>query len=174
MWEFFKTEIMPVVYVIGLVIIFYYQRSKIGNLKEDFERALGLLSVYDPDKFKSYVSILEERSEAIYEKHMERAKAEFDAVLAEAEVNTVRFMKESFYLLFVLIVPLADTRYLESSIKQLPNGLVKDSAAKLQREIGKINRQVGITGARIGINIDASPEFAKLLELQAKVSRHLV
>lgn len=157
MWQFFITNVVPVLYVVGMFYVVVIQRNRIRDLKEARERSRDRY-----DELEKYVSIklplLEKASNAKEENLEMEQKKMVEGLMAKFENDKTQMgkmaetmMADYTQLLIALFRPLADTWFLENSINQLPDGIVKDVMKRLRERIKEINKEQGISDPMIGL-----------------------
>ncbi|MEN6560203.1 MAG: hypothetical protein ABFD52_05470 [Acidobacteriota bacterium] len=174
--------VFPILYLIGLIVIYFHQRSKIGNLKGDFDRACALLSVYDPDKIKSFSKMGEEKARLDFEKsqfyeYREKATNEIQASIEKlsgmsvgetrrilVSIGEIKKMEDDLTTLLIqLFYPVSETKYIEKIIGEMPDGKAKTMCQLLLVKMREGNRKEGIGNPLIELAKDEMPVAVALL-----------
>ena len=157
LWKYFITNIVPILYVLGVFYAVVIQANRIRNLKADLKTSRGLLE--DLEK-KVNISLLviekaskakEETLEIEQKKMVEGLMAKFDEDKTQMGKIATTMMGDYTQLLIALFRPLADTWFLENSVNMLPEGIVKDVMKRLRERIKEINKEQGISDPMIGL-----------------------
>jgi len=149
--------VFPILYLVGIIVIYFHQKSRIGNLERSLKSVKDFMGIFDIDKVKSYSTLGEERAKFDSEKELTIIRAEFDKERGETEENVKKVMADYINLLFLLIVPLAESQFLDHAIGQLPDGIVKNSTVRMCDEVRKIIKEKGVVCRELGKKVD---EFA--------------
>ena len=153
-WVIVGNIALPVLSVIGIIVIYCHQRSKIGNLERSLKSVKDFMGIFDIEKVKSYSTLGEERAKFDSEKELAKIKAEFDKERGEIEVNVKKVMADYIQLVVLLVAPLAESKYLNLAIRQLPDGIVKNSAERLSDGARQIIKEKGVACPELGKKID--------------------
>ncbi len=126
-WVIVGNIAVPILSLVGIIVIYFHQRSRIGNLERSLKSVKDYMGIFDLDKVKSYSTLGEERAKFDSEKELANIKAEFDKERGEIEENIKKVMADYIQLVCLLILPLAESQYFDNAIGQLPDGIVKNS-----------------------------------------------
>jgi len=137
--------IILIAYAAGFLIIFIYQKKKIGTLitqinkqKGIFEQAEKFMNIFDLDKLKKYVQMNEERVQMETEETIKKIKEQYVSSVKKSSEFLLNEILDLAGVLNKLSFVFAFEPYFEESIK----GIKNESSREILLDLIQKNREV--------------------------------
>jgi len=135
MLNYIFSHLWDLITIIGLIIIFIYQKKKINYLKNKIDTAEKFMNIFNLDKIEKYVKI----SEKLYKKQAELVIENEKKKIQFKTKETIKYLFKEYIILYRYVLNLLTVfpfhPYIRKSISELPDEDIKNELSSFLRKI---------------------------------------
>jgi hypothetical protein len=144
----FRDIIIPILYVVGIIVIYCHQRSMIKKSEKILNDTEKFMNIFDIKKVRDYVDLNIDKAEKEKEKAIEEHEKKLRSEINKNVGYLIEVMRDYYRLILEFFYLLADSKFPDMAIEKLREGEVKSLC---KEELARIRKTVVV--GDLGLNL---------------------